>query len=62
MADTKKRIHSLVQGEGTIEGYEQLKAYITKYNKSLFGDPVDSNLVMDRSRIRGKGFSYYLLL
>ena len=35
----KKLIHSLVQDEGTIEGHEQLKSYITKYYKGLFGDP-----------------------
>jgi response regulator RpfG family c-di-GMP phosphodiesterase len=34
----KKRIHSLNQEEGTIEGQEQLKAYITNYYKNLFGE------------------------
>jgi glycyl-tRNA synthetase beta subunit len=29
----KKRIHSLVQEDGTIEGHDQLKAYITNYYK-----------------------------
>jgi hypothetical protein len=46
----KKRIHSLVQEEGVIEGHEQLKSYITNYYKSLFGEPDESNLSMDESR------------
>ena len=33
----KKLIHSLNQDEGTIEGHEQLKSYITKYYKNMFG-------------------------
>ena len=34
----KKLIHSLIQEEGTIEGHEQLKSYITKYyKKSIWG-------------------------
>jgi hypothetical protein len=33
----KKRIQSLVQDEGLIEGHEQLKTYITNYYKGLFG-------------------------
>ena len=28
----KKLIHSLIQDEGTIEGHEQLKSYITSYS------------------------------
>jgi hypothetical protein len=33
MAQTyrKKFIHSLLQGDGTSEGHEQLKVYITNY-------------------------------
>ncbi|XP_071683623.1 uncharacterized protein [Lolium perenne] len=46
----KKRIHSLVQEEGTIEGQEQLKSYITTYYKGLFGEPEESDLSMDESR------------
>ena len=46
----KKRIHSLVQDEGLIEGQDQLKAYITKFYKGLFGPPDVSNLTMDESR------------
>jgi hypothetical protein len=30
----KKRIHTLVQGEGTIEGLDNLKNYITNYYKN----------------------------
>jgi hypothetical protein len=47
----KKLIHSLTHDEGTIEGHEQLKSYITNYYKGLSGDPLESNLSMDESRI-----------
>jgi hypothetical protein len=47
----KKVIRSLVLDEGTIEGHEQLKSYITSYNKSLFGTLEESNISMDESRI-----------
>jgi hypothetical protein len=43
----KKRIHSLVQDEGLIEGSEQLKSYITNYYQSLFGEPEEDNFLMD---------------
>ena len=43
----KKLIHSLVQEEGTIEGHEQLKTYITKYYKNLFGEPEVDNFSLD---------------
>jgi mannosylglycoprotein endo-beta-mannosidase len=46
----KKLIHSLVQDEGTIEGHENLKSYITKYYKGLFGSPEEGNFSMDESR------------
>ena len=46
----KKRIHSLVQDEGTIEGHEQLKSYITNYYKGLFGAPEEGNFTLDKSR------------
>lgn len=46
----KKHIHSLNQDEGMIEGQEQLKAYITKYYKGLFGPPEDDIISMDESR------------
>ena len=39
----KKRIYSLVQDEGTIEGHEQLKSYITNYYKGLFGAPEEGD-------------------
>ena len=38
------------QDEGTIEGHEQLKSYITSYYKGLFGAPEECNLSMDESR------------
>jgi mannosylglycoprotein endo-beta-mannosidase len=47
----KKRIHSLAQEEGTIEGQEQLKAYITNYYKNLFGEPDEGNFTMYEARI-----------
>jgi mannosylglycoprotein endo-beta-mannosidase len=46
----KKRIHSLVQDEGTIEGHEQLKSYITNYYKNLFGESDEGNFTTDESR------------
>jgi hypothetical protein len=47
----KKLIHSLVQDEGTIEGHENLKSYITNYYKGLFGSPDEGNFSMDKTRI-----------
>jgi hypothetical protein len=47
----KKLIHSLVQEEGTIEGHEQLKSYITSYYKKLFGAPEECTISLDESRI-----------
>ena len=46
----KKRIHSLSQDEGTIEGHEHLKSYITKYYKNLFGEPEEGDFSMDETR------------
>ena len=46
----KKLIHSLQQDEGLIEGQDQLKSYITKYYKGLFGAPEEGNLSLDESR------------
>ena len=46
----KKRIHSLLQEEGTIEGEENLKSYITNYYKSLFGAPEEGDFSLDESR------------
>jgi hypothetical protein len=43
----KKLTHSLIQDEGTIEGHENLKLYITNYNKGLFGSPDEGNFSMD---------------
>jgi hypothetical protein len=47
----KKRIQSLVQDEGLIEGHEQLKSYITNYYKGLFGPPNESSFSLDESQI-----------
>jgi hypothetical protein len=46
----KKRIHSLVQEEGTIEGSDNLKNYITSYYKNLFGAPEEGNFFMDETQ------------
>ena len=46
----KKRIHSLAQEEGTIEGQEQPKSYITNYYKGLFGAPEEGNFTLDEFR------------
>jgi hypothetical protein len=49
--NNKKRIHTLVQDEGTIEGLDNLKNYITNYYKDLFGAPEEGNFFMDESQI-----------
>jgi hypothetical protein len=36
--------------EGTIEGPNNLKSYITNYYKNLFGAPEEVNFSMDESR------------
>uniref|UniRef100_A0A8R7RBS2 Reverse transcriptase domain-containing protein n=1 Tax=Triticum urartu TaxID=4572 RepID=A0A8R7RBS2_TRIUA len=46
----KKRIYSLQQDEGWIEGQEELKRYITSYYKSLFGLPDEGNFTLDENR------------
>jgi mannosylglycoprotein endo-beta-mannosidase len=46
----KKRIHSLIQEEGTSEGHEQLKSYIKNYYKNLFGKLDEGNFTMDEAR------------
>jgi hypothetical protein len=45
-----KIIHSLLHDEGTIEGHEYLKSYITNYNKGLFGSSEEGNYSMDETR------------
>ena len=47
----KKLIHSLDQDEGKIEGHGQLKEYITRYYKNLFGEPDESDFSRDESWI-----------
>ena len=46
----KKLIHSLDQDEGMIEGHRELKNYITRYYKNLFGEPDESDFSLDESR------------
>jgi mannosylglycoprotein endo-beta-mannosidase len=46
----RKRIQSLVQDEGHIEGHEQLKSYITNYYKNLFGPPEESSFSLDEAQ------------
>ena len=46
----KTRIFRLEQEEAVIEGEENLKKYITKYYKGLFGPSRKNNLTMDESR------------
>jgi hypothetical protein len=41
----KKRIHTLHQDEGIIEGQEHLKSYIMNYYKNLFGPPEEGFLL-----------------
>jgi hypothetical protein len=48
----KKYIHTLHQDEGTIEGRNELKKYISKYYKTLFGPPEEANFSLDESRMR----------
>jgi hypothetical protein len=46
----KKRIHSLVQDEGLIEGHEPFKSYITNYYKGPFGAPKESFFSLKETR------------
>ena len=46
----KKHIHSLHQDEGTIEGQNELKKYITKYYKTLFRPPEENDISLDESQ------------
>jgi hypothetical protein len=45
----RKKFFQLEQDEGTIVGQENLKHYISKYYKGLFGDPQPSNVSMIES-------------
>src|SRR4051812_11508947 len=47
----KKLIHSLIQDEGTIEGQQHLKSYITNYYKSFFGALTENSFSLDESRM-----------
>ena len=46
----KKRIFSLDDEVGTVEGQANLKAYITRFYKGLFGDPDNILFNLDESR------------
>jgi hypothetical protein len=41
----------LEQDEGTIVGQDNLKTYISKYYKNLFGEPTPNNFSMIESEI-----------
>jgi hypothetical protein len=47
----KKRIFSLESDNGIIEGQANLKSYITKFYKGLFGEPERSSFVLDDDRV-----------
>jgi hypothetical protein len=49
----QKKIFHLEQEEGTIVGDDNLKTYITEYNKKLFGDPAPSIVTMMDDRTHG---------
>jgi hypothetical protein len=40
----RKNIYQLEQEEGTIVGQDNLKTYISKYYKALFGAPIESSV------------------
>ena len=46
----KKLIYSLNQDEGMIEGHDQLKSYITRYYKNLFGERDADNFSQEESQ------------
>jgi len=43
----RKIIYSLEHEDGKIEGQANLKAYITRFYKELFGEPEESMLSLD---------------
>ncbi|WVZ71809.1 LOW QUALITY PROTEIN: hypothetical protein U9M48_020345 [Paspalum notatum var. saurae] len=47
----KTRIYSLEQEEGIVTGDVEIRKYITKYYKSLFGHPETLDVVLDENRI-----------
>lgn len=47
----KNRIVKLVQDEGVIEGQNDLKEYITKFYKNLFGEPEIKSLELDHGDV-----------
>jgi hypothetical protein len=47
----KQRIFRLEQEDGSIVGDNEIKRYITRYYKNLFGQPMESDIHLDESRI-----------
>jgi hypothetical protein len=47
----KQHIFRLEQEDGIIVGDNNLKKYITTYYKTLFGQPVESNVSLDENHI-----------
>jgi hypothetical protein len=47
----KQHIFRLEQEDGIIVGDQELKRYIIRYYKNLFGQPVESNISLDESNI-----------
>ncbi|WVZ90234.1 hypothetical protein U9M48_036551 [Paspalum notatum var. saurae] len=48
----KKRIYSLENGSTKVEGHANLKSFITKFYKGLFGEPEKNSFTLDESIIR----------
>jgi hypothetical protein len=49
----KQHIFRLEQDDGTIVADKELKRYITRYYKNLFGQPMESDISLEESRIDG---------
>jgi hypothetical protein len=47
----KQHIFRLEQEDGSIVGDNEIKRYITRYYKNLFGQPMESDIHLDESRI-----------
>jgi hypothetical protein len=46
----KQRIFSLENGDTKVKGRANFKSFITKFYKSLFGEPEDNSFTLDESR------------
>ena len=51
MVNIGKNIFSLDHANGIIEGQANLKAYITRFYKELFGEPEVSSFTLEKDRI-----------